>query len=916
MATAATIEAGEAKPGIPVGGDEANNALRFEDLTIDDDLPLLDRVVRYCRSGIALQRLVHVKMLAETSETVGMSLTLNSIVPLLTPLVSDPESIIRQHLASQLLPLSITCMVMGVGPHGISVEEILKTPSVDRNLNDVGYEVVIDTLVSHLGTLIMDTDMDVRRSASESLAELAPHIRKRDVGNYILPVPLKMSQETKPRKGAPDGFQEELRITAANLLAELSGAAEIGQIPTSCVQEYIMPTVLQLCEDPSFRVRRSAAQALPRVLGGTSLADAQEKIMPAFEKLSKDDMYRVRKSTGECLVDMSRSLMILAASKEVPESKREILKEMRRKVLIPIAIELLQDANKFVRHGMMQFLGPFIASFYPLQEGALNSVLPGSGADSPAAAQNIGIGSQFFPHASSMVSRLNSSATTNASSPTPTPATLDTPEKKLSYLEKLEQALPPFIRSNRLAYLSLAAVVEHRRANPPMQQDVIAIKNKLLGQFVALAQITTGDENTDAEMRVYCAYSYPAVVLLLGPENWEGDLKTCFMKLVNPNYGDPDSGPAVPPLPVKRCLASSLHTVAHVLGSDLTVRDILPVFRENFFGDTDDSVRLNVIRNFPSLVSLFPKEMRTEYLSMWNDIAKGEDLLGAFKRSATNPMLLNWRQRDFVSRSMPDMLGLFGPLEVQQYLWPVMQMLLVDSVCLVREDAEWSIALLLRAYCVEDDGSSNKRWSADVCKEVIVWLKDTILGVQKTTKGDQGRAANFSKRQLYCRICAAVALSIRFGDLKPSEQWDGNFRAAVSKHETYVPYQTLSAGERKQLRRLLVYDMLPPALEMKDDRVTNVRLTLMKVLQEMPDDIKQLASVHEVLQELEDEVETWESFNGGEQQGKPQPQMAPMVNANSRQVPRQNANDEQGRRTTNRERMAAFTGDTETRAAI
>jgi serine/threonine-protein phosphatase 4 regulatory subunit 1 len=56
-------------PPPPGGGDD--NVLRFEDLTIDDDLPLLERVVRYCRSGIALQRLVHVKMLAETAETVG-----------------------------------------------------------------------------------------------------------------------------------------------------------------------------------------------------------------------------------------------------------------------------------------------------------------------------------------------------------------------------------------------------------------------------------------------------------------------------------------------------------------------------------------------------------------------------------------------------------------------------------------------------------------------------------------------------------------------------------------------------------------------------------------------------------------------------------------------------------------------------
>jgi hypothetical protein len=63
--------------GIPLasGATEAspdpNVSLRFEDLTIDDDLSLLDRVVRYVRSGIALQRLVHVKMIAETSKSIG-----------------------------------------------------------------------------------------------------------------------------------------------------------------------------------------------------------------------------------------------------------------------------------------------------------------------------------------------------------------------------------------------------------------------------------------------------------------------------------------------------------------------------------------------------------------------------------------------------------------------------------------------------------------------------------------------------------------------------------------------------------------------------------------------------------------------------------------------------------------------------
>ena len=69
--------------GEPPVNETQDYALRFEDLTVDDDLPLTDRIVRYCRSGIALQRLVHVKMLAETAEVVGyviLSSALSSVL--------------------------------------------------------------------------------------------------------------------------------------------------------------------------------------------------------------------------------------------------------------------------------------------------------------------------------------------------------------------------------------------------------------------------------------------------------------------------------------------------------------------------------------------------------------------------------------------------------------------------------------------------------------------------------------------------------------------------------------------------------------------------------------------------------------------------------------------------------------------
>jgi hypothetical protein len=70
------------------GDDDDDEQVRFEDLTVNDDLPLLDRVVRYTRSQIALQRLCHVKMLAETAELAGY---VHSIVYSLTILLTIPD---------------------------------------------------------------------------------------------------------------------------------------------------------------------------------------------------------------------------------------------------------------------------------------------------------------------------------------------------------------------------------------------------------------------------------------------------------------------------------------------------------------------------------------------------------------------------------------------------------------------------------------------------------------------------------------------------------------------------------------------------------------------------------------------------------------------------------------------------------
>jgi hypothetical protein len=81
------------------------------------------------------------------------------------------------------------------------------------------------------------------------------------------------------------------------------------------------------------------------------------------------------------------------------------------------------------------------------------------------------------------------------------------------------------LRGPRSASVSLKGVVSHRRKDPPYPEDKLAVIGKLLDHFTGLAKVSTmGDDNTDTKMGVYCTYSYPAVVLLLGPENWDGRL--------------------------------------------------------------------------------------------------------------------------------------------------------------------------------------------------------------------------------------------------------------------------------------------------------------------------------------------------------------------------------------------------------
>ena len=798
--------------------------------------------------------------------------------------MSDAESIIRQHLASQLLPLALTCM-FGDDPNFDP-----DSRGVDRKHNPEGYSISTIKITSHMKKLLQDEDIDVRKAASDALATLALFIKPEDVPTVILSAPLKMAQQldSKSATGAnidhPE-YSDDICITACNLLADVA-SIDSKQVPPSTVSKYITPTVVALCKHPNFRVRRAAVQALPRLVCASSLEDAGENLLPLFAKLGQDETYRVRKSVGECLVDMSRGLMLLPSTlieKENLKYKdkvKEAVHELRRSSLIPLCCKLLRDSNRAVRHGMMQFLGPFIASFYPLEDpnskakndGIIN-MLQSEGYENSVG----GLDAQFFPHAHGMVSRLNpetmyESFTKNSS----TTANI-TDDGSRVYLQSL---LPSFLEKYSNDSKSLSRIIHHRDQLVVSPADIEAVTKFLLPPYVDLANTNTGDESLDDEMRVYCAYSLPAVILLLGRSSWDHVLKECFIKLLSGNaeslpqtIDSPDKPPV--PLPVKRCLASSFHTICNILGPEMlegssddkiAKLDLLSIFEVQFLRDTDDTVQLNVIRNLPSFLSLLSVPNRSTYLPILFQIINGDTMLASKRKNALNPVLLNWRQRDMVAQILPNLISLYPPDQVRQYLWPITKTLLSDPVNIIRENVEWSIPILLRCYevnnCVvgQKDSSTASKFSSDSSHEVFSFLKATLLENHNPviSNGRGPTCGAFSKRQSYCRILSAIALILRVNEKshKQSQSWTRN--GIGSSHQFY----SLTADEFRHIHHLLKQLFLPPAMVMKEDRVTNVRLSLAKCLRMMPSDIRNEPKVNIVLRTLEDEIQTWEGGGG------------------------------------------------------
>jgi len=137
--------------------------------------------------------------------------------------------------------------------------------------------------------------------------------------------------------------------------------------------------------------------------------------------------------------------------------------------------------------------------------------------------------------------------------------------------------------------------------------------------------------------------------------------------------------------------SESLHTVAHVLGSDLFQKDLLPVFLEHFVTDSDDSVQWNVLTHFPQLLELQPPEKWIFFVGEMVRISGRTGFARCEKetqRDQSHVAKLAPAGRSFEQKSIPSLLlHWVSPTQVHKQVWPVVQQLLQDPVAQVREKA-------------------------------------------------------------------------------------------------------------------------------------------------------------------------------------------------------------------------------------
>jgi len=241
---------------------------------------------------LCVPRLVESVLLGTTNEGAPNSVTvLESLLPVAIKLIKDSSTTVRVSLATasgELLTLLVG--LQSLEALSSQVDGIVENPNTSRFVRHKRH--IDDTLIPLVQRLLHDKDPEVTSSALRAVTN-ASRGNVREIS----------SRQQRQRK-----LSAETNTIIDDDTVSLSSLHSVERrdpvfIPVLSEQQVLrlLPTLSDLANSPQWRVRQSAVEIVPALLGCTHRLETRSEIAQLCIKLMGDAVDAVRRTAAECL---------------------------------------------------------------------------------------------------------------------------------------------------------------------------------------------------------------------------------------------------------------------------------------------------------------------------------------------------------------------------------------------------------------------------------------------------------------------------------------------------------------------------------------------------------------------------------------------------------------------------------------
>jgi serine/threonine-protein phosphatase 4 regulatory subunit 1 len=472
---------------------------------------------------------------------------------------------------------------------------------------------------------------------------------------------------------------DDKSILRQHLAEQLTGLTEVaiksgGEEGYDAVCETILPLLARLLADGVAEVRVSAGEALVAIAGLVKREDLGPRILTLVLALAHDDdAEELRMSAAVLLNELAETLG----------------PELCSQFVTPEVICLAEDPVFRVRKAAAQNLDAICRAAGP--SGSLKRLVP-----------------TFLRLTQDEIWGVRKAC---AESLVAVSKTLD-PAVRVSDLipvfERFASDASKWVRNAAFQQLGpFLATLPGPKVSPSLLAHYTRMGMAGDGSSTTGTLARTGSDPADAELAVFCAFSFPAVVLTLGRARWP-ELRPLFVALSRDVQRK-----------VRRPLGYALHDMARLLGPEAADADLAPAL-DLFLRDVDE-VRAGALRSLGAFLAALPPAARERYAPVLVEV------------HATAPPAA-WRVRRTLAGQLASIVPLVSAAALQSSLVPLTRVLLADTVAAVREEAAGAVPPLLNRLAKEDTAACGSLLasltfcaSSPTYKERVLFVRVALL---------------------------------------------------------------------------------------------------------------------------------------------------------------------------------------------